>query len=343
MPTVNKNIPSIAIPIFNDKGLMNPQWYAFFLTIGIDASTIGVTSGGTGLSSYTQGDMLYASATNVLAKLAKNTSATRYLSNTGTSNNPAWAQVDLSTGVTGNLGTSHLNGGSGAGNTVYWRGDGVWSQVSLSSDVNSTLPVANGGTGKTSVTSYAVLCGGTTSTGDFQSIASVGTSGQVLTSNGAGALPTFQNVSSGTGTTGFSAYLAANANNVTGNGTLYTIIADTENYDISSDYNTGTGTFTTPTTGKYLIWWQVFAGGLTASHTAATLEFTASIGYVYSMNIGAIRNASTNQTLIVGSKVVQLSASDTVNMKIQVSNGGSDDVDIIGGLGNTAWGIFRLS
>jgi len=54
------------------------------------------------------------------------------------------------------------------------------------------LPVAGGGTGVASATAYAVLCGGTTATGAFQSIASVGTSGQVLTSNGAGALPTFQ-------------------------------------------------------------------------------------------------------------------------------------------------------
>ena len=52
--------------------------------------------------------------------------------------------------------------------------------------------VAGGGTGDTSFTAYAVICGGTTSTGALQSIASVGTSGQVLTSNGASALPTFQ-------------------------------------------------------------------------------------------------------------------------------------------------------
>jgi hypothetical protein len=56
------------------------------------------------------------------------------------------------------------------------------------------LPVSDGGTGATSATAYAVQCGGTTSTGAHQSIASVGTSGQVLTSNGAGALPTFQSI-----------------------------------------------------------------------------------------------------------------------------------------------------
>lgn len=46
-----------------------------------------------------QGDLIYGSATDVWSTLAKNTSSTRYLSNTGTSNNPAWAQVALSTGV----------------------------------------------------------------------------------------------------------------------------------------------------------------------------------------------------------------------------------------------------
>jgi hypothetical protein len=69
--------------------------------------------------------------------------------------------------------------------------------IALASGVTGTLPVANGGTGATSQTAYAVLAGGTTSTGAYQSVASVGTSGQVLTSNGAGALPTFQTVSGG--------------------------------------------------------------------------------------------------------------------------------------------------
>lgn len=59
-------------------------------------------------------------------------------------------------------------------------------------DTQNPIQVAKGGTGVASNTAYAVLCGGTTAAGAIQSIASVGTSGQVLTSNGAGALPTFQ-------------------------------------------------------------------------------------------------------------------------------------------------------
>jgi hypothetical protein len=62
--------------------------------------------------------------------------------------------------------------------------------------LTTPVPVASGGTGAATATAYAVQCGGTTTTGAHQSIASVGTTGQVLTSNGAAALPTFQTVSS---------------------------------------------------------------------------------------------------------------------------------------------------
>ena len=70
----------------------------------------------------------------------------------------------------------------------------LWSADDLSgiAALGNALPVASGGTGVSSNTAYAVLCGGTTATNPIQSIASVGTAGQVLTSNGAGALPTMQ-------------------------------------------------------------------------------------------------------------------------------------------------------
>jgi hypothetical protein len=51
----------------------------------------------------------------------------------------------------------------------------------------------------------------------------------------------------------FEARTTSTKTNVSGNNTLYTIIFDTEDFDQNSDFNTGTGIFTAPITGRYLL------------------------------------------------------------------------------------------
>lgn len=60
----------------------------------------------------------------------------------------------------------------------------------LASEVTGVLPVANGGTGKATLSTYQVIAGGTTATGALQQVGA-GTSGNPLLSNGASALPSF--------------------------------------------------------------------------------------------------------------------------------------------------------
>ena len=84
------------------------EWNAVALDqAGAVSGALPATSGGTGQSAYTVGDILYSGATNTLAKLAGNTSTTKkILVQTGTgsaSAAPAWDT--LSSGDIGGLGT----------------------------------------------------------------------------------------------------------------------------------------------------------------------------------------------------------------------------------------------
>lgn len=100
---------------------------------------IQVTKGGTGLNTVAQGDLLIASASNTLASLPKDTNATRYLSNTGTNNAPAYAQVNLSNGVTGTLPVS--NGGLGITTTP------TNGQIPIGNGTNYTAATLSAGSG----------------------------------------------------------------------------------------------------------------------------------------------------------------------------------------------------
>ncbi len=96
--------------------------------------------------------------------------------------------------TTGQLGSQAVTTGGTVTNV-----SGTANQVAVATGTTTPVISLIGPYTPASYTPYAVLTGGTTSTGSIQSIASVGTSGDVLTSNGAGALPTFQPSSGGTG------------------------------------------------------------------------------------------------------------------------------------------------
>ncbi len=107
-----------------------------------------------------QGDMFYGSGTNTVVPLAKNTSATRYISNTGTSNNPSWSQVNLVNGVTGSLPVANGGTNSTLGSWNY-NGNTVVSEKSIGTVDSFAIPFVTNNTEKMRLTAAGLVGIGT--------------------------------------------------------------------------------------------------------------------------------------------------------------------------------------
>lgn len=153
---------------------------------------------GTGTSTFTTTIAANVVSNAKLATVATSTIKGRVSAGTGNVEDLSVSQVKTLLNLTGtNSGDITVSGE----NFISLSGQAitVGAVVLSGTNVSGTLPVNKGGTGVSSLTAYAPLFGGTTGTGAVQS-GTVGTAGQVLTSNGPGALPTFQ--APGTGSPG---------------------------------------------------------------------------------------------------------------------------------------------
>lgn len=147
-------------------------------TLNVTDLVIRTNKGGATPSNDTSGiEIEGTAAATVGAIYYDGASATKFSIGDGTTQVDI---VDISTAQT--LTNKTIGGGQISGNIS-----------GNAANVTGTVLVANGGTGLTTTTAYGVLAGGTTGTGAFQNIG-VGTSGQVLTSNGPGLLATWQAV-----------------------------------------------------------------------------------------------------------------------------------------------------
>lgn len=183
------------------------------------------------------------------------------------------------------------------------------------------VSVAQGGTGNTSFTAYSVICAGTTSTGAFQNVSGVGTSGQVLTSNGAAALPTWQTGSTTTTPTAVSV-ASTGVSNATGDGTNYIVNFDTVVENLGSAFSGGT-TFVAPATGRYILTTTIGLNGLTSSHTdCQCLLSNDTQSTVYSIFRNSCFVVSVGGSLRQsGATMLNLTSGDSCTLHVIVSGG----------------------
>lgn len=125
-----------------------------------------------------------------------------------------------------------------------------------------------------------------------------------------------------------SAYVSSQIPNVTGNGTQYTIVFDTEIADYTTNYNNTTGIFGVPLTGKYLINTTVKVA-VPAVITTYIIQIVTSnrIYHVFRGDTDNVRDGSSFFTCC-GSVIADLDRNDTARVSITVTGVGSDTVDI---------------
>lgn len=170
-----------------------------------------------------------------------------------------------------------------------------------------------------------IVSDGTNWVASTETYAVPGTSGNLLTSDGTN----WTSAAPAAKIAVFAYINAASVADVTGDGTVYTVIFDATSVNIGAAYSTGTGIFTAPATGNYLVTAHITYQQLGALFTAASLNIVASSGFTLPglINPGVLQTGGNCSQDI--SAIVTLAATQTVRINIFVS-GSTKTIDLAG-------------
>src|SRR5579859_612275 len=187
-------IAGLPVPIFEDP-YVEEHWPTQYLNL-----PLAVWQGGTGDPTLTAHGVLIGEGTSPIAATAVGATNTLLHGNTGA--DPTFSAVvegdiSLSDVTTANVSTTKHGFAPKLPNdaTKFLDGTGVYDSIDLTTDVSGKLPVANGGTGDSTLTAHGLLIGEGTSP-----VVSLGaaTNGQVPIGS-SGADPVLAALTAGTG------------------------------------------------------------------------------------------------------------------------------------------------
>jgi hypothetical protein len=156
----------------------------------------------------------------------------------------------------------------------------------------------------------------------------------ISTWNGTGGTALFNNSTVKIDSTGrqtnttqpaFFAYQNAATTNNTGDGTVYTLIFNATRFDQNSNFNTGTGTFTAPVTGRYMLTFYILGQGLVAANTVILQIVTTANTYNFGNTASSLIGNNPSGFTVFAS----MTANDTATCAYVVS-GGTKTVGVFG-------------
>lgn len=336
------------------------------------AGTLVAANGGTGQSSYTTGDILYASGTTTLSKLAIGAS-TRLLTSTGSA--PQWtdpASVTVGNATNATLAASATNLSNGTSNeVVYQSAAGTTSFITAPVAADTYLrwngsgfvwsALAGAGT-VTSVSGSGGTTGLTLSGGPITSSGTLTLGGTLVVSNGGTGATTLTGYVKGNGTSAMTASATIPNTDITGLGTISTQSASS--VAITGGAIDGTtiggttaaagtftsvamtsGTITTPPSNGNDIVNKTYADSIAAGlnfHQACAYATTAALPTVTYNNgtsgVGATLTATANGALVIDGHTFTSPADDNKRVLIKNQSSGAQNgiytVTQVGDAGN---------
>ena len=139
----------------------------------------------------------------------------------------------------------------------------------------------------------------------------------------------------------FNMYVLSNITNVTGDGTVYTIIYQGVTFDHQNNVTLASGKFTAPVTGKYqfLCNTKLLQSSVVATTVLYTLVTTNRSYNLYDISETALHSSLSNGPVMNAGVIANMTAGDTATVTLQVS-GTTKTIGILGSVNGSGTGYF---